>query len=197
MQSAVRAIKREVPGLLVVTDVCLCEYTSHGHCGIVVDEEIANDPTVEQLVRAALSHAAAGADIVAPSDMMDGRVGAIRDGARRARLSRHGDHVLRGEVLLGVLRSVPRGRRFGAGVRRPAIASDGSGQRGGGAARGRARHRGGRRHRDGQAGARLSRRHRAGEGRRSAIRRRRTRSAANTRCSRRRRGTAGSTSRAR
>jgi porphobilinogen synthase len=78
VQAATRAIKREVPGMLVVTDVCLCEYTSHGHCGILVDEEIANDLTVEQLVRAALSHAAAGADIVAPSDMMDGRVGAIR-----------------------------------------------------------------------------------------------------------------------
>src|SRR5919201_5610351 len=78
VQSAVRALKREVPGILVVTDVCLCEYTSHGHCGIIVDEEIANDPTVEQLARAAMSHAAAGADIVAPSDMMDGRVGRIR-----------------------------------------------------------------------------------------------------------------------
>jgi porphobilinogen synthase len=78
VQSAVRAIKREVPGVLVATDVCLCEYTDHGHCGIVIDEEIANDPTVDQLVRAAVSHAAAGADIVAPSDMMDGRVGAIR-----------------------------------------------------------------------------------------------------------------------
>ena len=79
VQSAVRAIKREVPDLLVVTDVCLCEYTSHGHCGILVDQEINNDTTVEQLVRAALSHAVAGADIVAPSDMMDGRVGRIRD----------------------------------------------------------------------------------------------------------------------
>ncbi len=78
VQSATRAIKREVPGLLVATDVCLCEYTSHGHCGIVIDEEIVNDPTVEQLARAAMSHAAAGADVVAPSDMMDGRVGAIR-----------------------------------------------------------------------------------------------------------------------
>src|SRR5262245_13944502 len=78
VQSAIRAIKREVPGIIVVTDVCLCEYTDHGHCGIVIDDEIANDPTVEQLVRAAVSHAAAGADIVAPSDMMDGRVGAIR-----------------------------------------------------------------------------------------------------------------------
>ena len=67
------------PDLLVVTDVCLCEYTDHGHCGILIDNEIANDPTVDQLVRAAVSHAAAGADIVAPSDMMDGRVGAIRE----------------------------------------------------------------------------------------------------------------------
>jgi porphobilinogen synthase len=78
VQSATRAIKRELPEVLVATDVCLCEYTDHGHCGIVIDHEIANDPTVDQLVRAAVSHAAAGADIVAPSDMMDGRVGAIR-----------------------------------------------------------------------------------------------------------------------
>jgi porphobilinogen synthase len=78
VQSAVRAIKRSSPDAVVVTDVCLCEYTSHGHCGVLVDRDVANDPTVEQLVRAAVSHAAAGADIVAPSDMMDGRVGAIR-----------------------------------------------------------------------------------------------------------------------
>ena len=78
VQMAVRAIKQEVPGVLVITDVCLCEYTSHGHCGIIVDDEIANDVTVEQLARAALSHVAAGADVVAPSDMMDGRVGRIR-----------------------------------------------------------------------------------------------------------------------
>jgi len=84
VQAATRAIKQEVPGLLVITDVCLCEYTSHGHCGILVEEEIANDVTVEQLVRASLSHAAAGADIVAPSDMMDGRVGRIRVALDRA-----------------------------------------------------------------------------------------------------------------
>jgi len=78
VQAAIRAIKREAEDVLVATDVCLCEYTDHGHCGIVIDQEIANDPTVDQLVRAAVSHAAAGADIVAPSDMMDGRVGAIR-----------------------------------------------------------------------------------------------------------------------
>jgi porphobilinogen synthase len=79
VQSAVRALKREVPDLVVITDVCLCEYTSHGHCGILDGEEIVNDATVEELARAALSHAAAGADIIAPSDMMDGRVGRIRD----------------------------------------------------------------------------------------------------------------------
>jgi porphobilinogen synthase len=79
VQSAIRAIKRELPDVLIVTDVCLCEYTDHGHCGIIIDDRIANDPTVDQLVRAAISHAAAGADIVAPSDMMDGRVAAIRN----------------------------------------------------------------------------------------------------------------------
>ena len=78
VQQAVRAIRESVPQMIVITDVCLCEYTSHGHCGIIEDGDIANDVTVEQLVRAALSHAAAGAHIVAPSDMMDGRVAAIR-----------------------------------------------------------------------------------------------------------------------
>ncbi len=78
VQAAARAIKRADPGVLVITDVCLCEYTSHGHCGLVVDGGIANDETVALLVRAAVSHAEAGADVVAPSDMMDGRVGAIR-----------------------------------------------------------------------------------------------------------------------
>ena len=78
VQTAVRAIKREVPGAVVFTDVCLCEYTSHGHCGVMHGEVILNDPTVDALVRTALSHAEAGADFVAPSDMMDGRVGEIR-----------------------------------------------------------------------------------------------------------------------
>jgi porphobilinogen synthase len=75
---AIHAIRQAVPDMVIVTDVCLCEYTSHGHCGIIVYGDIVNDATVEQLVKAALAHAAAGADIVAPSDMMDGRVGAIR-----------------------------------------------------------------------------------------------------------------------
>jgi len=78
VQEAIRAIKKAVPDLLVITDVCLCEYTDHGHCGILEDTDIVNDATVEQLVKTALSHAEAGADIIAPSDMMDGRVGAIR-----------------------------------------------------------------------------------------------------------------------
>ena len=78
VQTSVRDLKREVPGLVVMTDVCLCEYTSHGHCGIVEGDEILNDITVEHLAQAALSHAVAGADFVAPSDMMDGRIGAIR-----------------------------------------------------------------------------------------------------------------------
>ncbi len=78
VQTAVRQIKEACPNLLVITDVCLCEYTSHGHCGLVRGEEILNDPTLPLLAKQALSHADAGADIVAPSDMMDGRVGAIR-----------------------------------------------------------------------------------------------------------------------
>ena len=79
VQKAVRAIKAEVPEMVVITDVCLCEYTSHGHCGLIENEEVLNDPTLELLARTALSHAEAGADIVGPSDMMDGRVAAIRD----------------------------------------------------------------------------------------------------------------------
>jgi porphobilinogen synthase len=78
VQRAIRALKSDNPDLLVFTDVCLCEYMSHGHCGIVQGERILNDPSLDLLARTALSHAQAGADVVAPSDMMDGRVGAIR-----------------------------------------------------------------------------------------------------------------------
>ncbi|OIP38348.1 delta-aminolevulinic acid dehydratase [Candidatus Desantisbacteria bacterium CG2_30_40_21] len=80
IQQAVRAIKSAVPDIMVITDVCLCEYTSHGHCGIPGDGRILNDESVELLVRIALSHARAGADMIAPSDMMDGRIKAIRHG---------------------------------------------------------------------------------------------------------------------
>jgi porphobilinogen synthase len=78
VQEAVRALKREVPDLIVITDVCLCEYTSHGHCGVIHEGEVSNDETLTLLARQALSHARAGADIIAPSDMMDGRVATIR-----------------------------------------------------------------------------------------------------------------------
>ena len=78
VQRAIRAIKRQTKGLLVVTDVCNCEYTSHGHCGYIKDGDVDNDTTLQWLAKSALSHARAGADMVAPSDMMDGRVWAIR-----------------------------------------------------------------------------------------------------------------------
>ena len=99
----------------MVTDVCLCGYTDHGHCGVVVDGEVHNDLSLELLARTAVSHADAGADVVAPSDMMDGRVGAIR-----AALDAEGHEatailVLLGQVRVGLLRPLPRGRRVGAG----------------------------------------------------------------------------------
>ena len=78
VQTGVRELKRAYPDVLVITDICLCEYTSHGHCGVVRDGNVLNDPTLELLAKTAVSHAKAGADLVAPSDMMDGRVGAIR-----------------------------------------------------------------------------------------------------------------------
>ncbi|CAN5619535.1 porphobilinogen synthase [soil metagenome] len=79
IQKATAAIRKEFPQMLVITDVCLCEYTSHGHCGLIENGDVANDETLPLLAEQALSHARAGADIVAPSDMMDGRVGAIRE----------------------------------------------------------------------------------------------------------------------
>src|SRR5512143_3317201 len=79
IQETIRALKKQVPGLAVITDVCMCEYTDHGHCGIIKDGDVDNDATLELLAREALSHARAGADMVAYSDMMDGRVAAIRE----------------------------------------------------------------------------------------------------------------------
>jgi porphobilinogen synthase len=78
VQQAIRAVKEKVPEMVVITDVCLCEYTDHGHCGVIKNGDVDNDSTLELLAKEALSHARAGADIIAPSDMMDGRVGAIR-----------------------------------------------------------------------------------------------------------------------
>ena len=86
VQQAVRAVKDTVPDLLVITDVCLCQYTSHGHCGVVEDGTVKNDPSLELIARVAVSQAEAGADMVAPSDMMDGRVGAIREALDEASL---------------------------------------------------------------------------------------------------------------
>jgi porphobilinogen synthase len=79
VQQALRTLKKQVPNLLLITDVCLCEYTDHGHCGVVVDGDVDNDATLDLLAKEALSHAKAGADMVAPSDMMDGRIGMIRE----------------------------------------------------------------------------------------------------------------------
>ena len=87
VQSAVRELKRAVPQLVVITDVCMCEYTDHGHCGVLEGADVANDETLELLARTAVSHAEAGADVVAPSDMMDGRVGAIRAALDDAKLA--------------------------------------------------------------------------------------------------------------
>ena len=84
VQEAVRLAKKNFPKLYVITDVCLCEYTDHGHCGLIEDEQVLNDPTLDLLAQTAISHARAGADMVAPSDMMDGRVGAIREGLDKA-----------------------------------------------------------------------------------------------------------------
>ena len=87
VQRAIRAIKQATPGLTVIGDVCLCEYTDHGHCGVIKENDVENDATLRLLVRTALSQANAGADMVAPSDMMDGRVGAIREGLDGGRLT--------------------------------------------------------------------------------------------------------------
>jgi porphobilinogen synthase len=86
VQQALRALREELPGLVVLTDVCLCEYTSHGHCGVIRDGEVANDETLDLLARTAVSHAEAGADAVCPSDMMDGRVAAVRSALDDAEL---------------------------------------------------------------------------------------------------------------
>ena len=85
VQQALRVIKKTAPDLLAITDVCLCEYTDHGHCGVVCGGQVDNDQTLPLLAKMALSHAAAGADIIAPSDMMDGRVAAIRDALAKIR----------------------------------------------------------------------------------------------------------------
>ena len=166
-QRATRALKKAVPDLGVVTDVALDPFTTHGLDGIIDDTGyVLNDVTVAALVRQALSQAEAGADVVAPSDMMDGRIGAIRDALEVRRSRQHAHPRLLGQVRLGLLRPVPRRRRFGGQPRQghQARLPDGPGQLRRGAARGRARSRGGRRHGDDQAGHALPRHRAAGEG---------------------------------
>ena len=127
---AIRAIKKEVPDIGVLCDVALDPYTSHGHDGLLHEGVILNDETVAVLVRQALVQAEAGCDIVAPSDMMDGRVGAIRPGPRCRRLRRCADHGLRRQIRLCLLRAVSRrGRIEHNAGRRQAHLSDGSRQR--------------------------------------------------------------------
>jgi len=119
VQQAVRAIKDTVSDLVVITDVCLCEYMSHGHCGVVERGRVKNDPTLDLLARVAVSHAEAGADIVAPSDMMDGRVAAIREALDETGFEETADPGVRREIRQQLLRPLPRGGRIGASVRRP------------------------------------------------------------------------------
>ncbi len=109
VQHAIKAIKNKLPELVVITDVCLCEYTSHGHCGLIKNGVVQNDATLELLAREALSHARAGADMVAPSDMMDGRVGAIRETLDSDGFYDIPDHVLCSEICVKLLRPLPRG----------------------------------------------------------------------------------------
>ena len=129
VQRALRSLRERYPDLVLVTDVCLCEYTSHGHCGVIENGEVANDATLELLARTAVSHVEAGADVVAPSDMMDGRVAALRAALDDAGFGETRDRLLRREVRLGLLRAVPRGGRVGAVVRRSPRVPDGSRER--------------------------------------------------------------------
>ena len=125
--AASRAIKAAVPEIGIVTDVALDPYTSHGHDGLMVGEEIVNDATVEQLCVQALIQAEAGADIIAPSDMMDGRVGAIRRALDAKGFEQRPDHGLHGQIRLGLLRAVPRcDRHLEDAGRRQAHLPDGS-----------------------------------------------------------------------
>ena len=135
---AIRAIKKEVPDIGILCDVALDPYTSHGHDGLVRDGTIVNDETVEVLVAQALVEAEAGCDIIAPSDMMDGRVGAIRAALDQADFTDVSDHGLCSQIRLRLLRPVPRrGRLGGDADRRQAHLPDGPGQHRRGAARGR------------------------------------------------------------
>ena len=162
---SVRAIKKEFPELGVLCDVALDPFTSHGHDGLIEDGRILNDETVAVLVRQALVQAEAGCDVIAPSDMMDGRVGAIRDALDEAGFLDVQIMAYAAKYASRLLRPVPRRHRFGEDAdRRQAHLSDGQRQFRRSAARGRTRPRRGRRHGDGQTGDALSRHRPPGEG---------------------------------
>ncbi len=116
--------EKQFPEMYLITDVCMCEYTSHGHCGVLCGHDVDNDTTLELLAKTALSHVEAGADMVAPSDMMDGRVRAIRRSWIQTAPG-HTDHVLCGKICVRLLRSIPGGSRFCPFLRRPEELSDG------------------------------------------------------------------------
>ena len=164
---AVAALKQALPDLGVLCDVALDPFTSHGHDGVIRDGYVANDETVAILQRQAIVQAEAGCDIIAPSDMMDGRVGAVRRALDEAGFDRVRIMSYAAKYASCFLRPVPRRDRLGdrARQRRQAHLPDGPGQRRRGAARGRARHRRGRRHGHGQARHALSRHRAAREGR--------------------------------
>ena len=107
VQQGIRALRAIAPELYIITDVCMCEYTSHGHCGILCGHYVDNDRTLEVLARTAVSHARAGADMVAPSDMMDGPRGGDPRRARRKRLCQHAGHGVFREIRVYFLRPVP------------------------------------------------------------------------------------------
>ena len=165
LQRAVRELKDAAPEILVITDVAMDPYSSDGHDGAGRGRRDPQRPDARRSWRAmAVAQAEAGADMVAPSDMMDGRVGAIREALDENGFQRRRDPRLLREVRVGVLRPVPRGARLGAAQRRQEDLPDGSRQRARGAARGRARRARRRRHGDGEAGAPLPRRDPPGEG---------------------------------
>ena len=129
IQEAVRTIKQATPQLLVITDVCLCEYTDHGHCGAVVDGRVDNDATLELLAKTAISHAEAGADVVAPSAMMDGQVGAIRQALDVGGFQSTPIMAYSAKYASSFYGAVPGSRGFHAAVWRPSRLPDGPGQR--------------------------------------------------------------------
>ena len=152
IQRAVKALKDKAPDLMVIGDVCLCEYMSHGHCGLIRQGEVDNDATLELLARTALSQVKAGADMVAPSDMMDGRVAEIRQALDENGFEHIPIMAYSAKYCLGLLRSLSGGRRIGPPVRRPKILSDGSPQRAGGDPGGQLGYGGRGGHPDGQTG---------------------------------------------